>query len=94
MSSHLIEKEIQNHLTKNKKKPTLIIGIVVGIVALIAIISIVVFLLVFRKNKKQNNAPASENQSNDIPVSMVTSIQNFVNPLYDNDINDSRDPFN
>ena len=74
---------------------TLIVGIVVGSIVLVAIIvSIVAFLII---RKKRMGDPIEKEKSIEATFGsgvIVSSMQNFENPLYGEDYHDSRDPFN
>lgn len=94
MSFHFIERNHQSNSNK-KKKQTIIIGVVVGLVALIVTILATVCTFILRKNKTKNEVNTFDAQSNDLPVtSIVSTVQHFSNPLYGEDIHDSRDSFN
>ena len=73
----------------------MIIGIAVGAAALIAIVSIVVFYALKKKKlNAKDNAPTQSMEGNFTVNPMQSFSVGNNNPLYDDDINDSRDPFN
>lgn len=85
-----IQMRMPNQQLKKKKTP-MIIGISVGLAALVGIVTVIV---VFVVRGQMIAAPNGEGNVDSVFVTSSFTVSREFNPLYDDDINDSRDPYN
>lgn len=78
-------------LNKNKKKIGMVAGVVAGVVCSVIAI-VIVFVLMIPKMRKNVN----DSQSMDASIDSMMTFTDYVkesNPLYDDDVHESKDPF-